>query len=143
LRFVLSALSAAGVPAPVPALAADGDAARLADELNDPARQEQMAAAAEAVSDAVLGMPAAPLLRAAKTIAGEDPDYVDPDLRVGDLVGPEAADAPREFAYRLPQVMGALAAATATLEAMIPELRAMGDRIAEDTADSWRRGRHE
>jgi hypothetical protein len=120
--------------APVPALAAEGDAARIADELNDPARQEQMAAAAEAVTDAVLSMPAAPLLRAAEAIAGRDPEAVDPDLRVGDLVGPEAAEAPREFAHRLPQAIAALATATATLEAMLPELRAMGDRIADDIA---------
>ena len=136
MRIVLPTLVLA--LAPVPALAAEGDAARLADELNDPAKQEQMAAAAEAVTDAVLSMPAAPLLRAAETIAGRDPEAVDPDVRVGDLVGPEAAEAPREFAYRLPQMMGALAAATATLEAMLPELRAMGDRIAEDIARDTR-----
>ena len=45
---------------------------------------------------------------------------------------PETADAPYEFAHRLPQMMGALAGVAATLEAMLPELRAMGDRIAED-----------
>jgi hypothetical protein len=132
MRIVLPTLVLA--LAPVPALAAEGDAARIAEELNDPARQEQMAAAAEAVTDAVLSMPAAPLLRAAETIAGRDPEAVDPDLRVGDLVGPEAADAPYEFAHRLPETMGALAAAAATLEAMLPELRAMGDRIAADVA---------
>ena len=134
MRIVLSTLALAGALSPVPALAAPGDAARVAEELNDPVRQEQMAAAAEAVTTAVLDMPAAPLLRAAKTIAGENPDYVDPDVRVGDLVGPEAADAPREFAHRLPQMMGAMATMAATMEAMLPEMRAMGDRIAEDMA---------
>jgi len=134
MRIVLPALAAFGVLAPLPALAAPGDAARVAEELNDPVRQEQMAAAAEAVTTAVLDMPAAPLLRAAKTVAGENPDYVDPDLRVGDLVDPETADAPYEFAHRLPRMMGALAGAAATIETMLPELRAMGDRIAEDVA---------
>lgn len=134
MRIVLPALAAFGVLAPLPALAAPGDAARVAEELNDPVRQEQMAAAAEAVTTAVLDMPAAPLLRAAKTVAGENPDYVDPDLRVGDLVNPETADAPYEFAHRLPRMMGALAGAAATIETMLPELRAMGDRIAEDVA---------
>jgi len=93
-----------------------------------------MAAAVEAVTTAVLAMPAAPLLRAAETMAGRDPQSVDPDLTVGDLAGPEAADAPREIAHRLPQMMGAMATLAATLEAMLPELRAMGDRIAEDMA---------
>lgn len=138
MRIVFSALVLAGALAPVPALAAPGDAARVAEELNDPVRQEQLATAAEAMTTAVLDMPAAPLLRAAKTIAGDDPDYVDPDLRVGDLVDPDTADAPYEFAHRLPQMMGTLAGLAATLELMLPELRAMGDRIAEDMARSIR-----
>ena len=142
MRIVLPALIVAGALSPVPALA-QSDAARVAEDLADPARQAQMAAAAEAVTDAVLGMPAGPLLRAAKTIAGENHDHVDPDLRVGDLVGPETADAPYEFAHRLPQMMGALAGAAATLEAMLPELRAMGDRIAEDMAGDWSREAYE
>ena len=139
MRLVLPALIIVGALAPVPALAEPGDVARAADELNDPVRQEQMAATAEAVTTAVLGMPVGPLMRAAKTIAGEDPEYVDPDLRVGDLVDPETADAPYEFAHRLPEMMGALATAAATLEAMLPELRAMGDRMAEDIARDRRR----
>lgn len=134
MRIALHTLVFASALAPVPVLAAPADAARVAEELNDPVRQEQLATAAEAMTTAVLDMPAAPLLRAAKTIAGEDPDYVDPDLRVGDLVDPETADAPYEFAHRLPQMMGALATAAATLELMLPELRAMGDRISEDMA---------
>ena len=139
MRLVLPALAVAGALLPATALAAPGDAARVAEDLNDPVRQEQMAAVAEAVTTAVLDMPVGPLMRAAKTMAGEDSEWVDPDLRVGDVVGPEAADAPREFAHRLPQMMGALATAAATMEAMLPELRAMGDRIAEDMAKDWRR----
>ena len=138
MRIVLPTLVFASALAPVPLLAAPADAARVAEELNDPVRQEQLATAAEAMTTAVLDMPAAPLLRAAKTIAGEDPDFVDPDLRVGDLVDPETADAPYEFAHRLPQMMGALATAAATLELLLPELRAMGDRIAEDMARDLR-----
>jgi len=134
MRIVLPALIIAGALAPAPALAAESESARIAEELTDPVVQERMAAAAEVMTEAVLSMPAGPLLRAAETMAGRDPEKVDPDLRVGDLVGPEAADAPREFAHRLPQMMGALATMAATMEAMLPELRAMGDRIAEDMA---------
>ena len=138
MRIVLPALIIAGALAPAPALAAESESARIAEELTDPVVQERMAAAAEVMTEAVLSMPAAPLLRAAETMAGRDPENVDPDLRVGDLVGPEAADAPREFAHRLPQMMGALATMAATMEAMLPELRAMGDRIAEDMARNIR-----
>jgi len=138
MRIVLPALVIAGALAPAPALAAESESARIAEELTDPVVQERMAAAAEVMTEAVLSMPAGPLLRAAETMAGRDPENVDPDLRVGDLVGPEAADAPREFAHRLPQMMGALATMAATMEAMLPELRAMGDRIAEDMARNIR-----
>ena len=134
MRIVLPALALAGALVPAPLLAAEGESARIAEELSDPLVQERMAAAAEVMTEAVLSMPAAPLLRAAETMAGRDPEAVDPDLRVGDLVGPEAADAPRELAHRLPQMMGALATMAATMEAMLPELRALGDRIAEDMA---------
>lgn len=134
MRIVLPVLVASAL-APVPAHAAEGDAARIAEELNDPARQEQLAATAEIMTRAVLAMPAAPLLRAAETVAGRDPDAVDPELTVGDLVGPDAAEAPRELAHRLPAMMGAMATLAATVEAMLPELRAMGDRIAEDIAE--------
>lgn len=134
MRVVLPVLLAAAL-APLPALAAEGDAERLAEELIDPARQEQLAATAEVMAEAVLAMPAGPLLRAAETVAGRDPEGVDPDLTVRDLVGPEAAEAPREMARRLPAMMGAMATLAVTLEALLPELRAMGDRIAEDIAD--------
>ena len=133
MRIALSALVL--LAAPVPVLAAPEDEAQhMTDELNDPATQARIAVAAEAVTQAVLAMPAAPLLRAAETMAGRDPEAVDPDLTVGDLAGPDAAEAPRELAHRLPEMMGAMAAMTAALETMLPELRAMGDRIAEDMA---------
>lgn len=141
MRIVLPAFALAGALAPASALAAQGDAQRMAEKLNDPARQEHIAAAAEAMTEAVLAMPAGPLLRAAETVAGRDPEAVDPDLTVRDLVGPEAADAPRELAHRLPAMMGAMATLATALEAMLPELRAMGDRIAEDVANDWARDR--
>jgi hypothetical protein len=134
MRIVLPALAIASVLAPLPALAADDDAARIAGELNDPARQEQMAAAIEAMMGALLEMPAAPLINAAKTMAGEPTGDVDPDQTIGDLMGPDATEAPREFAHRLPQMMGAMATLATTMEAMLPELRAMGERMAEDMA---------
>jgi hypothetical protein len=127
MRFVLSAtfaLACALMPPSAIAAEPESDVRRMAEELRDPVRQAQIAVAAEAVTDAVLSMPASPLLRALAEIAGHDPDYVHPDLRVGDFVGPEAADAPREFAYRLPRMMGAMAGLAVVLEDMMPELRA-------------------
>ena len=52
---------------PAPALAGEpgNDAANVTRELNDPARQQQIASAMEVMMQAMLEMPAAPLLRAA------------------------------------------------------------------------------
>lgn len=120
----LFALACAGLPAAALASEPESDTRRMAEELRDPARQAQLAVAAEAVTDAVLSMPAAPVLRALAEIAGHNPDYVHPDLRVGDFVHPDAVEAPREFAHRLPQMMGALAGLAVALEDLVPEFRA-------------------
>ena len=108
---------------------------RMADELRDPVRQAQLAATATVLTEALLAIDAAPLARAMATIEGVDPDYVDPDLRVGDLVAPDTVDASREFATRLPQMMGALAAFSVALEDMLPQVRALGEGTAEDLRD--------
>jgi len=131
MRLILSACAAATAVASTPALAAADDAKRLADELNDPARQAEIAAMVETMSAVMLEMPVAPLLRAKAQIEGGDSEAVDPDLTVRDLAGPEAEDAPREIATRLPQMMGALAVLAVSLEQMLPQLRAMGDVLAQ------------
>ena len=123
MRIVLYSAAAVGALLPLPALAQESETSRMAEEMSDPVRQEQLADMAETMADVLLSMPAAPLLRAAATVAGEDPEDIDPDLRVGDVVGPEAAAAPREFAHRLPQMMGAMAALAATFEDMVPLMR--------------------
>lgn len=124
MRIALSAAATLCLVLAAPAAAEPyGEATRAAEDLRDPARQAQIAGTVEAATDAMLGMPAGPLLRAMAEIAGDDPEEIDPDLRMGDLVGPEAADAPREFAYRLPAMMASMAGLAAALEEMLPELR--------------------
>jgi len=125
MRAVLPVLAAACLMAPLPALAAepDSEASDMAKQLADPARQAEIAAMAGTMTDVLLAMPAAPLLRAAATMAGEDPEAVDDNITVGDLAGPEAAEAPREFAHRLPQMMSAMATLAAALDQMAPLLR--------------------
>lgn len=136
MRTILSVLAGACALLSAPAFASPGsEAGRVAEELSDPVRQAQIAGAAAAASEALLNVPVAPLARAIARIEGYDPDYVDPDLRVGDLVDPETADAPREFAYRLPEMMGAMAGLAVAVEDMLPSLRALGDRIAYPYGD--------
>jgi hypothetical protein len=126
---VLAAAACALAPAPLLAQDRPSDAGRLAEELSDPATQEQLATMAEAMAGVMLDMPVAPLLRAAAQVAGEDPDYVNPDARVADLVGPEAAEAPREFARELPRMMGVMAGLAVAMEDMLPRLAEIGERV--------------
>ena len=134
MRILLTAFAAAAASTATPALAAEGDAARLADELRDPAKQAEIAAMVETMAALMLEMPVAPLLRAKAEIEGADPEAVDPNLTVRDLAGPEVGDAPRELAVRLPQMMGVLATLAVSFEQMLPELRAMGETIAPPPA---------
>ena len=134
MRIVLSAFAAVLGLAATPALAAEGDAARLAEELADPAKQAEIAAMIETMTNAMLGMSVAPLARAKAEIEGGDPEAIDPDLTVRDLAGPDAEDMPREIAMRLPHMMGALAVLAVSFEQMLPQLRAMGDTLATPAA---------
>jgi hypothetical protein len=131
MRAILLTATAALLPAPALAQEADSETRHLAEELRDPVRQEQMAAMIEAMAGVFLEVPVAPLICAAAEMAGEDPDAIDPDATVGDLVGPEAADAPREMAQRLPQMMAAMAGAAVALEDMLPRLAEIGERARE------------
>ncbi len=137
MRAALSAMTVACLLAPAPALAAEPDspASDIARELTDPARQAETSAMVETMANVMLAMPAAPFLRAAKTMAGEDPEDVDENATVGDLAGPEAAEAPREFAHRLPQMMGAMAAMAAALEDLAPLMR---ERLEQATPPDYR-----
>ena len=125
MRAALLTFTATCLLAPIPALAAEPDTGTsdIAKELTDPARQAEIAAMVETMTNLMLEMPAAPFLRAAATMAGEDPEAVDENTTIGDLAGPEAAEAPREFAHRLPQMMSALAIMAAAFEDMAPLMR--------------------
>lgn len=135
MRVVLSAVAAACLLAPVPSLAADSEVSEVAEDLSDPARQAEITTMVETMTNLMLAMPAAPFLRAAATMAGEDPEAVDENTTVGDLAGPAAAEAPREFAHRLPQMMSAMAAMAATLEDLTPLMR---ERIEEALPPDYR-----
>jgi hypothetical protein len=118
--------------APVPALANDIGEPALADaaaELSDPVRQEQAAVMVEAMMGALMQMPVGPMMRAAADMAGEDPEAIDPDTRVADIAGPQAAEAGAEMSRRLPQMMEAMAGMAGALDAMLPQLRAMAETM--------------
>jgi hypothetical protein len=136
MRYALTALAAISTFASGPAFAAEGDAEQIAEKLADPALQAEVAKMAETMTAVMLDMPVGPMARAAAELEGKDPEAVDPDLTVRDLAGPEAADAPREIAVRVPQMMAALATLAVALEEMLPQLRAIGERMAAPPVES-------
>ena len=143
-RFIL----AAGLPFAMlaaPAAAQDmspetGDATgdeaveRFAETLSDPARQEQFALTARALTEVLLDLPLAPILQpladAAGEIADEEIEPVDPDATLRRMA-PSAADMPERIEEELPRAMDRLAGASGALADLIPALRDMSERLKD------------
>ena len=112
-----------------PALARS-DVAQVAKQMRDPQMQGAMAAAVRAMSDAMLDMKIAPLLKAAEAI--RDPDRardVDPDARLRDYAGDRAEEMPEELSRRLPAMMGAMGGMAEAVEEMTPALKGMAKQV--------------
>ena len=136
MRKMIFTLAAGAALAPSPALAQDdlprdeSELARAADEMSDPVRQEQVAVMTEAVMASLLEVPIGKLLQSAATIAGEDPDEIDPNTTLREVAGPEADEAPRQLAAAVPRMMDAAGALAGAFETLLPELRRIGEDIA-------------
>ena len=85
MRCALIALAAASTFVCAPALAAEGDAAHIAEKLSDPAMQAEIARMAETMTAVMLDMNIGPMARAAAEIEGKDPEAVDPTSRCATL----------------------------------------------------------
>jgi len=123
--------------APLPAFAQATETERATAEiertLGNPAAQEAMAEGMAAASEALLDVPIAPLARAAKQAAGENPDDVDPNMTLR-TVSPESQDVPYKVRESLPRMMGAMAGMAGGVGAMVPALRDMAQRMREAVA---------
>ena len=138
---LLAAVLASAALAPVPALARDNGMAEAAQQLNDPQLQSTIAAAMAALSEAMMGIKMAPLAKAMEGMKGiggraaGDQDAaadIDPDATLGDMMGPEARDMPRQMASQVPQMMGAMAGMAGAMEAMLPQFEELGKRLRRD-----------
>lgn len=131
VRFLtlLGALAAAGMPAPV--LAQDGDASleRMQERLSDPAQQQQIASTLGALSEILLSMPIAPMIEAVEEATGEELAPVGPDTTLRSLAGPRADTLSRDIEQHVPRAMEAMAGMTRGMQAMLPALREMADRM--------------
>lgn len=119
---------------PLPAAAQESQLGELSDKLSDPATQEQLAETVATLSEVLLDLPLAPMMEAVAEATGEDPERVDPDATLRSMA-PEAERVPDEIADRLPQMMGMMAGMAKGMEAMLPALRQMAERMEVATRD--------
>ncbi len=148
LRSVLLSLSLAAVlAAPVPAMArdrADKGLHEAVAKLSDPRTQQAFAGTITTLMQALMNMKAAPFTQmldgmegAMERATGEKSEdrqsarNIAPDATLGDLAGPEMRAMPEEMAAKLPAMMGAMAGMAGSMEAVLPELEAMGKQLKE------------
>ena len=119
--------------APVPALARENAQRSLADaaeRLSDPALQGTLATALASLSKAMMGIRMAPFARAMESMGGEeDGERIDPDATLGDMMGPEARDMPRQFSDKVPQMMDGMAGMAGAFGEMLPQLEEIGKEL--------------
>lgn len=141
---ILGAALAASVAVPVPAMAretrsearSETRGSRAMDQLSDPRTQQAMAGAMAAMTEALLDIKIAPFINAMERMGGasgarKSDRHIDRDATLGDMAGPDARRMPREVARKMPQMMGAAAGMAGAVEAMLPQLAAMGAVMAE------------
>lgn len=129
---LIAACLAATALFPVQALAraeAGSGAGAMAERLSDPATQIAVTAMLSTLAQSVLDLDIGPLARAMEG-AGVHSDLPS-DARVGDVVGPETARTPEEIARRTPRMMTAMAGMAGAVDEMMPQLRAMAERMRD------------
>jgi hypothetical protein len=143
IRSVLLAACLTTMLAPLPALAGERDArhddarhqdGRLGEigaKLSDPRSQIAVTTMLAALSEAVLDMKVDSMVRAMRSVdpdaAGDLPD----DARVRDLAGPGADHLSGDIGRTVPRAMGAAAGMADAMGDMLPQLRAMGERMRQ------------
>lgn len=131
LRSLALAAPAAALLMPLPAQAShDSELGPVIESLSDPERQQAMAQTLSTLSQMLLDLPLAPMARAVAQAAGEDPDLVDPQMTLRHL-SPDAERVPEELSDRVPEMMGAMAGMAQGMEAMLPALRQMAERMEQ------------
>jgi hypothetical protein len=128
--LVLAAALSAVALAPMPVLARDNGPAEIADQLRDPKKQQGMADALAAMTQAMMSIKLAPFAdamekmgdsKAARKLARAE--------TLGDLAGKDARRMPQEVSRQVPQMMGMMAGMAGAMEAMLPQLEAMAKQM--------------
>ena len=118
--------------APSAALAQDGPSdeafAEMSEKLADPEFQEQAAMMGQVLVQTLLEMPVGPMAEAInRATDGKGPD-IDPNAKVKDLA-PNAGALPAQMADKLPMAMNAMSSMSEGMQAMLPALRDMAERM--------------
>jgi hypothetical protein len=134
LRSTLLATAlAALVLAPVPALARENAQRSLADaaeRLRDPALQGTLATALASLSRAMVGIRMAPFAKAMESMGGEeDGEWIAPDATLGDMMGPDAQEMPRQLSEGVPRMMDGMAGMAGAFDEMLPQLEEIGREL--------------
>ena len=123
-------IAAAALPASAFAQdAADAEGlSHMAEQMGDPARQQEMAMMMEAMTEIMLDLPIAPMAEAMAQATGRDPGSVDPDMTLR-KVAPDAGRLPRDIADNTPRAMQAMSGMARGFERMLPALRQMAEQM--------------
>ena len=153
LRHVIAALAPVAILAPAPLLAqdqaddapllleeADSDFSDMAERMQDPEKQREMALMLRTMSEVLLDLPLAPLMEAvgeaSEDLTGEEAPKVDPDATLRS-VAPQADRVPEEIEKNLPRALDAMGSMAEAFGKMLPELQDMAARL-KDTVPQTR-----
>ncbi|WP_341710807.1 hypothetical protein [Erythrobacter sp.] len=126
LSLIAIPVAAQEAPAPAPEAGALAD---MAQQMQDPERQRDLALVAQTMAEVLLDLPIAPLAQAAAEMAGEEARQIAPDLTLRKLA-PEAGELSGEIGRSAPRVMQAAGTLAGALAAMAPTLREMAEQMA-------------
>lgn len=118
--------------APSAALAQDGPSdeafAEMSEKLADPEFQAQASMMGQVLVQTLLEMPIGPMAEAInRATDGKGPD-IDPDAKVKDIA-PNADELPAQIEEKLPMAMSAMSGMSEGMQAMLPALRDMAERM--------------
>lgn len=152
LRPIITALAPLAVLVPAPLLAQEieeeaplvldetgRDFSDMAERLQDPGKQREMALMLRTMSEVLLDLPLAPLMEAvgeaSEDLTGEEAPRVDPDATLRS-VAPEAGRVPEQIERNLPRTLDAMGSMAEAFGKMMPELQDMADRLKNSVPET-------
>lgn len=112
----------------------DGEMTAMAETMNDPATQAEMALTMQAMGEILLDMPVGPMMEAmaemGAEMAGAQARKIDRDATLRRMA-PDAGQLPARIAEHTPRMMRAMGAMARGMAAMTPAMRNMARQMEE------------